>query len=69
MSDLMKSFVTLDRQYTVDEVAKIVRLSTSSIYRLAAKGIIPSVKVSGSLRFLDSEIKEYLQNNRRVRSV
>jgi excisionase family DNA binding protein len=35
---------------TVDEAARLVRLSTKSIRRLIDNGQIPAIKVSGSIR-------------------
>jgi excisionase family DNA binding protein len=50
---------------TVDQVAAWLRLSKSSVYRLAAEGQIPSVKVGGSLRFDGDQVARWLADDER----
>jgi excisionase family DNA binding protein len=44
------------------EVAKILDLSVKQIYRLAAKGQIPFLKISSSIRFDPHDIAMWLRN-------
>jgi excisionase family DNA binding protein len=44
----------------VDEVAALLRVSTTTIYRECQKGTIPYFKIAGSLRFDRSDITEWL---------
>ena len=46
----------------VAEVAKILDLSVKQIYRLAAKGQIPFLKISSSIRFDPHDIAAWLRS-------
>ena len=48
-----------------EEVAAILRLSKPRIYQLAEGGIIPSVKIGKSTRFLLEDIREFIRLSRR----
>jgi excisionase family DNA binding protein len=50
---------------TVEQVAEWFKLSTPTIYRLAARGKIPSVKVGGSVRFDQHEVARHLADDER----
>ncbi|AHL70622.1 DNA-binding protein [Bacillus pumilus] len=45
----------------VSEVAKILKLSENRVYVLTKQGVIPSVKVSGSVRVLQNDLEEYIK--------
>jgi excisionase family DNA binding protein len=45
---------------TLEEVARYLRLHTSTIYRLARAGVIPGVKVGGQWRFSQRRVDEWL---------
>jgi PTS system nitrogen regulatory IIA component len=47
---------------TTSDVAKLLQLSNSTIYKYAEDGKIPSVKVGKSRRFLQGDIQSYLQS-------
>jgi PTS system nitrogen regulatory IIA component len=47
---------------TISDVAKLLQLSNSTIYKYAEDGKIPSVKVGKSRRFLHDDIQSYLQS-------
>jgi PTS system nitrogen regulatory IIA component len=47
---------------TTQDVAKLLRLSKSTVYKYAEDGKIPSVKVGKSRRFLPGDIQAYLQS-------
>ena len=44
---------------TIREVAAYLRLAEKSVYRYAAEGKIPGVKIGGAWRFRRDEIEEY----------
>lgn len=46
----------------VAEVARILDVSIKKIYRMAAKGQIPSLKVSSSIRFDPKDIAAWLRS-------
>lgn len=46
----------------VAEVAQILDLSIKQIYRMAAKGQIPSLKISNSIRFDPHDVAVWLRN-------
>jgi len=52
------------RLLTPDEMADLLRISKSTLYRLIEKRKIPFYKVEGSLRFLKRDIVSYLDKNR-----
>jgi excisionase family DNA binding protein len=45
----------------ISEVAKILKLSENRVYVLTKQGVIPSVKVSGSVRVLQNDLEEYIK--------
>jgi excisionase family DNA binding protein len=49
---------------TIDDVAKALRISSTSVRRLQLSRRLPFVKVGGSIRFLPSDITEYLKKRR-----
>jgi len=46
---------------TVPELAKKLQISTSTVYKYAESGKLPSFKLGSSLRFLENEIDDYLK--------
>lgn len=46
--------------FTVEEVAKIFRVSKSSIYRMLDSGMLTHYKISGGIRFAESDILGFL---------
>jgi len=46
---------------TVSELAKKLQISTSTAYRYAETGKLPSFKLGSNLRFLECEIDDYLK--------
>jgi excisionase family DNA binding protein len=46
---------------TVSEVARLLQISQSSVYKYAEKSVIPSFKVGSNLRFLENEIDDYIK--------
>lgn len=49
---------------TVDEVAKLFRISKASVYRMVESRIIPFYKISGVLRFKEEDLLIYLESQR-----
>lgn len=50
---------------TVTEAAEFLRLSTTTIYRLASKGDFPSLKRSKRLYFMRRDLLHYLEEGRK----
>jgi excisionase family DNA binding protein len=48
------------RYMTVEEVALYLSVSQASVYRWVSEGSIPFVKMRGLLRFIDTEIDEWM---------
>jgi excisionase family DNA binding protein len=56
------------RLHKPTEIAKLLGVSLSCIYRKAEKGEIPSIKIGSALRFSEENINEYLEKSRRNNS-
>ena len=54
--------------FTVEELAKYLKLHTFTVRRLAREGKIPSFKAGGQWRFDLKEIEEWKKSQRRVSS-
>jgi len=54
----------MDRWMTLEEVAKYLRVSKDSIYRLAQKAEIPASKLGNLWRFKKEEIDEWMRKKR-----
>jgi excisionase family DNA binding protein len=55
---------TLPTFLTVDELAAVLRCQPEKVYRLAARGELPSYKVEGRRLFDRTEFAEWLQSRR-----
>lgn len=51
---------------TIKEVAELLQAKESTLYSWAEKGLIPSYKINGLLRFDMEEIKEWLKESRKA---
>ena len=49
---------------TVDELATVLRCQPEKVYRLAARGELPSYKVEGRRLFNETEIAQWLERFR-----
>ena len=49
---------------TVDELAVVLRCQPEKVYRLAARGELPSYKVEGRRLFNEAEISRWLEAQR-----
>ena len=51
------------RFYTVAEVAKVMRVSKMTVYRLVHNGELPAVQVGRSFRIPEQAVHAYLQES------
>jgi len=49
---------------TVKEVAKVLKLTTRSVYKLISGGDIPHCKISGSIRVREEDLSRYIKSSR-----
>jgi len=56
-----------DEIMTIEECAKYLKTSISTIYRLAQKRRIPSFKVSGQWRFKKELINTWISENSKIK--
>jgi excisionase family DNA binding protein len=50
-----------EKYYTVADLAEILRLSRSKIYKLAETKVLSYLKIGGSLRFSETQFKAFLK--------
>lgn len=50
----------------IPEVANILKLSENRVYVLTKQGVIPSVRVSGSVRVLQDDLEKYIKGGGNV---
>ena len=53
----------MDKFYTVPEVAKILKISRSKMYRLVQLGKIQHVKIGGNVRIAESDLKSWINEH------
>jgi len=63
MNMLSDSIPTLEL-LTIYEVARLLKISVSSVRRLQQRRRIPFVKVGGSIRFIKSDLLSYVDRER-----
>jgi PTS system nitrogen regulatory IIA component len=51
---------TMRNVLTIDDVAKKLQMSTSTIYKYAENGKIPSIKIGTCRRFIEEEIDRFI---------
>jgi len=56
--------MALPKFLTVDELAEVLRCQPEKVYRLAARGDLPSYKVEGRRLFNELEIARWLEQQR-----
>lgn len=54
----------LPTMITVDELAAVLRCQPEKVYRLAARGELPSYKVEGRRLFSEAEVGRWLEEHR-----
>ncbi|GAA3435043.1 helix-turn-helix domain-containing protein [Kutzneria kofuensis] len=47
---------------TIAEVAKVMRVSKMTVYRLVHSGELPAVRVGKSFRVTETAVQDYLEN-------
>jgi excisionase family DNA binding protein len=50
----------MENIFTVNDVAKKLKMSTSAIYKMAESGRIPSMKIGSCRRFTEEQIAAFL---------
>jgi PTS system nitrogen regulatory IIA component len=50
----------MTKALTINDVAKALQLSTSTVYKYAETGKIPSMKIGAARRFLETDVENYL---------
>jgi excisionase family DNA binding protein len=48
---------------TVKQVAEILNISSSMVYKLADSLELPSIKVGDCVRFIPESVEDYIRNN------
>ena len=55
----------MDELITIDELARYIRVTPRTIYRMLDKGEIPfAIKLKGSWRFRESDVQLWLENQK-----
>lgn len=54
----------MDKWLTLEQIAEYLQMSTSSIYKMAQAGKIPSYKVGRQWRFKKEEIDKWVEHNK-----
>lgn len=49
---------------TVAQVAKIIQFTPKGVYGLVEQGVIPYIRISNRIRFLQTDVLAWLQQNR-----
>jgi len=57
----MESEVIVMNLFTVKEVAKMLRLTEKTVYKMIKTGAIPSVKIGGALRITQEAVDRILE--------
>jgi excisionase family DNA binding protein len=60
----MKADISEDRLLRPEEVAGILRLSKPRIYQLAKSGMLPFFRFGKSVRFLKSDVYDFIRSQR-----
>jgi excisionase family DNA binding protein len=50
---------------TVYETVKLLKLSTNRVYALIKQGVLPSVRVGGSIRVVREDLEQFLKGDRK----
>jgi putative molybdopterin biosynthesis protein len=57
--------MTDDVFYTSTELAKLLKITQRTVYRLMERGVLPYYEIGRVKRFRKKEVEEYLQRVRR----
>lgn len=55
--------------WSVEKVAKFLGASRSWVYREAAAGLLPCIRIGGLLRFSPADIRDFVEAQKRQRLV
>ena len=61
---VMSAQESLPAFLTVEELAAVLRCQPEKVYRLAARGELPSYKVEGRRLFSETEVAQWLETRR-----
>jgi excisionase family DNA binding protein len=57
--------LAVEKLLTIDELAKFIRVSTRTIYRMMDEGELPfAIKLKGSWRFKESDVLTWLESHK-----
>jgi len=59
-----QSELNMDKWLTLEQIAKYLQMSTSSIYKMAQAGKIPAYKVGRQWRFKKEEIDRWIEKQK-----
>ncbi len=62
MFDVISMLASSRSALTAGQVAEILQVSPQTIYRAATRGVLPSFKMAGSLRFNPGSVASYLRS-------
>jgi excisionase family DNA binding protein len=51
----------MDKLFNVSEVAELLGVSTSFVYKKSERGELESIKIGSTLRFQDSAVQRYIK--------
>ena len=51
----------MEKLVTIGQAAKLLEVSKSSVYRLTYGGLIPALKVLGTLRIKEVDLENYIE--------
>lgn len=57
--------VDTEQVFTIDELSKYLKVSTSTLYKLLAQGKVPGQKIGKHWRFSKKVIDQWLANTKR----
>lgn len=63
LNNLMNSDLSTINFLTTEELARLLSISKTSVYRLISNRSIPFYKIRHNIRFKKSDVLDYLENN------
>ena len=54
----------MEKIYKIGEIAEILRLSKSCVYKMVERGHISSFKIGSAVRIKEQQLKDYIKNNK-----
>ena len=61
---LQETIVPIDPLLTIDDLCKLLKVEPGTIYQLTYKGKLPHYKIANRLRFRQSEILSWIEEQR-----